>query len=108
MFSARSSALKPRVFVDAETNIVTIEAIHQHAALVERLFQRDRNRALAGTRQAGKPEGRSAVSQYLGPLGAIDLTPVPMHVGGFLFTHGGGPYQGGGILRGGRWALKGG
>jgi hypothetical protein len=52
-----------QVFVDAETNIVTIEAIHQHATLVERLFQRNGNCALARTRQTGEPERRSAVSQ---------------------------------------------
>src|SRR5690606_18523128 len=80
---------KAQVLVDAEADVVAVEAVGDLAHLVQGAFQGHRDGALAAAGETGKPEGRGFLVEQAVAVGAGDLAVVPVDVGGDLFGHGG-------------------
>ena len=79
---------KTEIPVDAQAHIVAIQAVGEHAALVQRALKGHGNGALTAARQAREPDRGAAVSEQPVPVSAGDIAAMPVHVGGFLLEHG--------------------
>src|SRR5581483_2024129 len=65
------------VGVQAVADVVAVEDVRAHAAVPERLFDRDRNRRLARPREAGEPHGAALVAGDLLAIVARDVSRMP-------------------------------
>jgi hypothetical protein len=80
---------EPKVLVDPHAYIVAIEAVGEHATLVQHALELYGDGALAAARQAGKPDRCALVTEKLTAVFAGDIALVPVHVCGALFSHAG-------------------
>ena len=68
---------KAEILVQAVTDVIPIQHISELAALHEHMFQRECDRALAGSAQPGEPQRYAALLQKPGPLFLSDMPLVP-------------------------------